>query len=48
MKPLRKVLISNAGMGGVNVVQWIGEGGNTVASAGADASIRTWEVVLPE
>lgn len=45
--PLRRVLIPNAGMGGVNAVQWIGGGGNTVASAGADASIRTWEIVLP-
>ncbi|KAG8832221.1 WD40 repeat-like protein [Serendipita sp. 399] len=44
-KPLRKLSIPNAGMGGVNMVQWIGE--NTIASAGADASIRTWEVVLP-
>ncbi|KAG8814068.1 WD40 repeat-like protein, partial [Serendipita sp. 400] len=44
-KPLRKASIPNACMGGVNMVQWIGE--NTIASAGADASIRTWEVVLP-
>lgn len=44
-KPLRKLTIPNACMGGVNVVEWIGE--NTIASAGADASIRTWEIVLP-
>ena len=44
-KPLKKLLIPNAGMGGVNVAEWIGE--STVASAGADASIRTWDVVLP-
>ena len=43
--PMRNLKIPNACMGGVTVVEWIGE--NTIASAGADASIRTWEVVLP-
>ncbi|PVF98501.1 putative actin interacting protein 1 [Serendipita vermifera] len=44
-RPGKNVLISNAGMGGVNTAQWIGE--TKVASAGADASIRTWDIVLP-
>jgi WD40 repeat protein len=43
--PDKRVYISNAGMGGVGTAQWIGE--NRVASAGADASIRTWDIVLP-
>jgi WD40 repeat protein len=44
-KPLKNVKIANAGMGGVNIVEWVGE--STVASAGADASVRTWEIVFP-
>ena len=40
----RAIRIPNAGMGGVNVVEWVGE--TTVLSAGADANLRTWELSL--
>ncbi|KAM6503376.1 WD40-repeat-containing domain protein [Amanita muscaria] len=48
-KPLKNIPIRNAGPGGVNVVLWLGEtAGKTVklASAGADACVRTWEVTF--
>jgi len=40
----KAIQIPNAGMGGVNVVEWVG--GTTVLSAGADANLRTWELSL--
>ena len=40
----RAIQIPNAGVGGVNVVEWVG--GTTVLSAGADANLRTWELAL--
>ncbi|KZP33736.1 WD40 repeat-like protein [Athelia psychrophila] len=36
------IAVKNAGMGGVNGVLWIGDG--KLASAGADACVRIWEV----
>jgi len=38
------IRIPNAGVGGVNTVEWVGR--MTVLSAGADASLRTWELSL--
>jgi WD40 repeat protein len=40
----RAIRIPNAGMGGVHVVEWVGP--NTILSAGADASLKTWELAL--
>lgn len=36
--------VKNAGMGGVNSVLWIGD--KKLASAGADACVRVWEVTF--
>jgi WD repeat-containing protein 1 (actin-interacting protein 1) len=41
-KPMKNIAIKNAGPGGVNSVLWIGE--TTLASAGADACVRIWEI----
>jgi WD repeat-containing protein 1 (actin-interacting protein 1) len=40
--------IKNAGMGGVNSVLWIENDGKVgkLASAGADACVRIWEIVF--
>ncbi|KAJ6627956.1 WD40-repeat-containing domain protein [Mycena sp. CBHHK59/15] len=47
--PTRNIALKNAGPGGVNAVLWVGGGvgkGGTLASAGADACVRVWEVVF--
>ncbi|KLO12889.1 WD40 repeat-like protein [Schizopora paradoxa] len=50
-KPLEKVAIRNAVPGGVNAVVWLKVDGaakkGTIAGAGADGCVRTWEVSLP-
>jgi len=50
-KPLERVAIRNAVPGGVNAIVWLkGDGAakkGTIAGAGADGCVRTWEVVLP-
>ena len=40
--------IKNAGMGGVNAVLWVESSGKVgkLASAGADACVRIWEVTF--
>ncbi|PFH50619.1 hypothetical protein AMATHDRAFT_60749 [Amanita thiersii Skay4041] len=48
-KPLKNVIIRNAGPGGVNVVLWQGETASKsakLASAGADGCVRTWEITF--
>jgi len=40
--PTKRIQVKNAHQGGVNVVLWLN--GNTVASAGQDATVKTWEV----
>jgi len=43
-----RIQIKNAGMGGINSVVWLENDGKTakLASAGADACVRIWEVTL--
>ncbi|KZT65291.1 WD40 repeat-like protein [Daedalea quercina L-15889] len=43
-KPMRNVAIKNAGPGGINAVFWTGP--KTLASAGADGCVRTWEITF--
>lgn len=43
-KPLRSIKISNAHAGGVSGVEWVGE--KTIASGGADAVVRLWEITF--
>jgi WD40 repeat protein len=43
-RPLKSIAIKNAGPGGVNAVLWIG--GTKLATAGADGSMRTWDVTF--
>jgi hypothetical protein len=47
-KPMKKIAISKAGPGGVNVVFWLEEDGKKgkLASSGADACVRVWDVVF--
>lgn len=47
-KPMKKIAIRNAGLGGVNTVFWLEEDGKKgkLVSAGADACIRVWDVVF--
>ncbi|CCL99609.1 uncharacterized protein FIBRA_01627 [Fibroporia radiculosa] len=44
-KPMRNIAIKNAGPGGVSTVFWIDDG--RLASAGADACVRTWSISFP-
>ncbi|KAF9077415.1 WD40-repeat-containing domain protein [Rhodocollybia butyracea] len=49
IKPLKNIAIKNAGPGGVNGVLWVDEGvGKTgkLASSGADACVKVWEVTF--
>ncbi|RDB29946.1 putative WD repeat-containing protein C9G1.05 [Hypsizygus marmoreus] len=43
-KPMKNIAIKNAAPGGANAVLWLGS--NTLASAGADACVRIWEVTF--
>jgi len=47
-KPMKKIAIKNAGLGGVNAVFWLEEDGNKgrLASTGADACVRVWDVIF--
>ncbi|TDL25119.1 WD40 repeat-like protein [Rickenella mellea] len=49
-RPLSPIAIRNAGPGGVNFVVWLSSDGakGRVASAGADACVRTWDVVFKD
>jgi len=50
-KPLRNIPIRNAGPGGINAVLWLGETTAKtakLASVGADACVRTWEVTFKD
>lgn len=44
-KPMKKVAIKNAHLGGVTGVQWLDEG--RVATAGADSCVKVYNVTLP-
>jgi WD40 repeat protein len=46
-RPLKTIALKNAGPGGVNTVLWLetdGAKGGKLATAGADACVRTWDV----
>jgi len=43
-KPMRNIAIKNAGPGGISAVFWTGA--KTLASAGADGCVRTWEITV--
>ncbi|TFY62674.1 hypothetical protein EVJ58_g3719 [Rhodofomes roseus] len=43
-KPMRNIAIKNAGPGGIAAVFWTGP--KTLASAGADGCVRTWEITF--
>jgi WD40 repeat protein len=47
-KPLKTISIKNAVMGGVNTVSWLEmmDGKGRIAGAGADPSVRLWEVTF--
>ena len=47
-KPMKNIAIKNAGLGGVNAVFWLEEDGKKgrLASSGADACVRVWDVVF--
>jgi len=40
--PTKRIQAKGAHQGGVNVVLWLNN--NTIASAGQDATVKTWEV----
>jgi len=46
--PSKRICIKNAVMGGVHTVSWLetSESKGVIAAAGADPSIRTWEVTF--
>lgn len=43
-KPMRNIAVKNAGPGGISAVFWVGP--KTLASAGADGCVRTWEITF--
>lgn len=45
---MKKIAIRNAGLGGVNVVFWLEADGKKgrLASGGADACVRVWDIVF--
>ncbi|TFL01445.1 WD40-repeat-containing domain protein [Pterulicium gracile] len=48
-KQMRNIAIKGAAPGGVNAVTWLGEGGGgkqRLASAGADACVRVWDITF--
>jgi len=47
-KPMKKIAIKNAGLGGVNVVFWLedDEKKGRLVSSGADACVRVWDIVF--
>lgn len=44
-KPMKKLAIKNAHLGGVTGVEWLEAG--KIASVGADSCVKLWDVVLP-